>query len=193
VVSAEPVDMSILHLSTETAMPALMGEMQEAFAMPQIAAHTAFATDMDAGSIGNLSMGHAEMTAPTALLGGSDMISSPITMPMMASNVAMPSADAMMVMAGLTHAQSSVTVDTIVAEALHGGGSGPDINALLNALPTQGNAGNAGTEIMASLGTVAVPSWDTGHGAAFTFAATNAITMEAMVLHHDAIQPVANG
>ena len=32
-----------------------------------------------------------------------------------------------------------------------------------------------------------------GQGAGFTFAGTNVITSEAMVLHHDAVQPVANG
>ena len=113
-------------------------------------------------------------------------------MPMLASNVAMPSADALVAMAGLNTAQSSATVDAIVADALQGGG-GPDINALLSSLPSHGFAANAGTDSMTSLSAGLVPTWDTGHGAGFTFAGTNLMTTEALVLHHDAIQPVANG
>ena len=113
-------------------------------------------------------------------------------MPMLASNIAMPSADALVTMAGLNNAQSTVTVESIVADALQGGG-GPDIDALLSGLPTQGIAANAGTDSLASLGSSLVPTWDTGHGAGFTFAGTNVMSSEALVLHHDAIQPVANG
>ena len=111
---------------------------------------------------------------------------------MMASNVAMPSAEALVAMAGLDAGKSAVSVEAIVANALQGGG-GPDIDALLSALPSQGIGANAGLDALASLGNGTVPSWDMGHGAGFTFAGPNAITTEALVLHHDAIQPIANG
>ena len=126
------------------------------------------------------------------LLQGSDMVSAPIAMPMMSSNIAMPSAEALVAMAGIDAGQSTVAVDTMIANALQGGG-GPDIDALLSALPSQGIGADAGIDALASLGNGNVPSWDTGHGAGFTFAAANAITTEALVLHHDAIQPIANG
>jgi hypothetical protein len=193
VVSVEPVNLSVLNLATETAMPALMGEMREAFVTAHLPIHSTMSAELGAGTVGDLMSDFSAAMATTALLEGSEMIASQAAMPMLASNVAMPSADAMMAMAGLNNIQSSVTIETIVADALHGGGSGPDINALLNALPGQGIAANGGTEIMASLGNGAVPTWDMGHGAGFTFAGTNVITNEAMVLHHDAIQPVANG
>jgi hypothetical protein len=193
VVSVEPVDMSLLHLATDTAMPALMGEFREAFVTAPVQIHSMMSTDMGAGSVGELMSDFSTAMATTALLEGSDVIASQIAMPMLASNIAMPSADAMMAMAGLTNAQSAVAVESIVADALHGGGSGPAINALLNALPGQGIAANAGTETLASLGNGAVPTWDMGHGAGFTFAGINVMTNEATMLHHDAIQPVANG
>ena len=100
---------------------------------------------------------------------------------------------AMLAMGNLVSAQSTKSVELLVSEALQGGGNGLDINALLNALPGPAGGTDLAPQIMASLGNGFVPSWDTGHGGGFTFAATNAITTEALVLHHDAIQPIANG
>jgi len=76
---------------------------------------------------------------------------------------------------------------------MSGGAGVATINALLEGLPTQGLGGNAGTDIAASLGNGSVPSWDMGQGAGFTNAFADIMSSEAMVLHHDAIQPVANG
>ena len=104
----------------------------------------------------------------------------------------MPSAAALVAMAGLDAGQSAVSVESIVASALQGGG-GPDINALLSALPGQGIGADAGLDALASIGNGTVPSWDMGQGAGFTSVGPNAITTEALVLHHDAIQPIANG
>jgi hypothetical protein len=90
-------------------------------------------------------------------------------------------------------AQGTGTVGQIIADALHGGGNGPDINAMLNALPGAGLGENAGLQGLATQLGHDVPNGDTGHGGVFTFDVATIITTEAMVLHHDAVQPVANG
>jgi len=188
---SEVIDLSILGLSTHTALSGLMGGMGDAFGTVDLSFQSAISRDFG-NSIGELAGGQFDSMGSNALLQGTDMIAGQTAMPMLASNVAMPSADALVAMAGLNTVQSSVTVEAIVADALQGGG-GPDINALLNALPTQGIGPNAGTDALASLGSSLVPTWDTGQGTGFTFAGSNLMTTEALVLHHDAIQPVANG
>jgi hypothetical protein len=90
------------------------------------------------------------------------------------------------------NAQLPGTVEQIVADALHGGG-GTDINALLNALPGAGIGAEAGLHGLATLATDGVSFGDMGHSGGFTFDAASIITTEAMVLHHDAVQPAANG
>jgi hypothetical protein len=80
-----------------------------------------------------------------------------------------------------------------VQDALQGGGSGPDIDALLSALPGAGLGENAGLQGLATQLGDSVSIGDMGHAGVFTFDAASIITTEAMVLHHDAVQPVANG
>ena len=193
VIPVTTFDVSNIGLHTETAVAALTGGMDTTFNVPQVMPHVAIGADIGLLSSGEIAGAHSAMAAPAELLAGSDMIAGQIAMPILASNIAMPSLDALVAMAGPGSAQSASSVEQIVAEALHGGGNGPDINALLNALPGQAGGADAAPQIMASLGNGPVPSWDTGHGGAFTFAATDAITSEALVLHHDAIQPIANG
>jgi hypothetical protein len=94
--------------------------------------------------------------------------------------------------AGL-NVQHTGAVEQIVADALHGGGAGPDINALLNALPDSGLGGQAGLHGLATALSQGVSNGDMGHAGVFTFDVASIITSEAMVLHHDAVQPVANG
>ena len=186
-------DVSNIGLHTETAVAALTGGFDKTSNVPQVMPHVAIGGDIGSSIAGEIAGAHGAIAAPAALLAGSDVIGGHIATPIFASNIAMPSLDALVAMGGSGNAQSAASVQQIVAEALHGGGSGPDINALLNALPGPAGGADAATQIMASLGNGPVPSWDTGHGGAFTFAATNAITNEALVLHHDAIQPIANG
>ena len=76
-------------------------------------------------------------------------------------------------------------------DAMEGGGAEQSVDALLEALPAPANDGNAAADALASQPAAAVPAWDMGHHGGFTAAAN--FTMEAMVLHHDAVQPVANG
>ena len=74
----------------------------------------------------------------------------------------------------------------IVAEALEGGHAGPDIDALLNALPGN-NGADPASAFRASAAEAAVPGWDSGHFPALSHSAI--ISMEAAALHHDAVQP----
>jgi hypothetical protein len=110
----------------------------------------------------------------------------------MATDVFMPSADALVAMAagGVQH---SVTVEKIIADAMSGGNA-TSIDAILNALPNgQAMDGIATVDSLASGFDANVPAWDMGHGATFTNSGTDFITTEALVLHHDAIQPAVNG
>ena len=52
--------------------------------------------------------------------------------------------------------------------------------------------GQAALRSIALVGTD-VSTWDTGHSGGFTFDVANIMTNPEMVLHHDAVQPVANG
>jgi len=162
------------------------------------ASHTAIA----AANIGELtsamSLGGG---APTALLDATDFsnIVSAQAMPT-AMSVAMPSlhgliagASGIEVQASALNVQHAGTVEQIVADALHGGSAGQDINAMLNVLPGTGLGEVAGLHGLASPVGANVSAWDTGHEGGFTFDVANIMTSPAMVLHHDAIQPVANG
>ena len=86
--------------------------------------------------------------------------------------------------------QQEGAVEQIVADALEGGAATPSIDDLLAALPGAGLGENAGPDSLASPIGDSVPTWDTGQAGAFTNGAANIITTEAMVLHHDAVQPV---
>ena len=122
---------------------------------------------------------------PNGLLEASDLSAALPAMPQ--SNpmfVAMP-------VQSLALAQGGV--EQIIADALNGGGSAPSIDALLSALPGQGLGDNAGLDGLATQIGNGVPNGDMGHGGVFTFDVATIITSEAMVLHHDAVQPVANG
>ena len=130
--------------------------------------------------------------ATQSLLAATDSMSGHMAMPTMATDIVMPGADALMAMSA-TGFQQTTTVEKIVADALHGGNA-PSIDALLNALPGGPEIGGIATiEMPASGFDAAVPTWDMGHGAAFTFGGADLITSEALALHHDAIQPVVNG
>jgi hypothetical protein len=104
----------------------------------------------------------------------------------------MPSAEALMPLMDGVNAQTTGAVEQILADALQGG-SAASIDALLNALPGAGLGAEAGLKGLATPVGDTVPFGDMGHGGVFTFDAATIITSEAMVLHHDAVQPVANG
>ena len=104
----------------------------------------------------------------------------------------MPSADALVAM-GAASVDAAKSVESIVMDALDGG-HGASIDTLLSALPGgPENGGIATIEMPASGFDAGVSTWDTGHGATFTLGGADFITSEALLLHHDAIQPVVNG
>ncbi|HJS41506.1 MAG TPA: DUF5801 repeats-in-toxin domain-containing protein, partial [Sphingomicrobium sp.] len=146
---------------------------------------------MAASHIGELTTNLSLGSGPNALLEATDfggMLQMPA--PAMGMDVAMVSADALMPQVAGVNAQTTGAVEQILADALQGGGSAPDIDALLNALP---GGANVGLQNLATQAGDHVPTWDMGHGDVFTFDVASIITMQAMALHPDAVQPVANG
>jgi hypothetical protein len=99
-------------------------------------------------------------------------------------DVAMPSLEALMATVGQqgANAQGAGDVAQVLADALAGGG-GADIDGLLASLP--GSGGNA-VDALATHAMASVSAWDMGAFGGFT-AVHQAFTMEALVLHQDAV------
>jgi hypothetical protein len=135
----------------------------------------------------------------TALLDATDFGSvMQMSAPSTAMNVAMQSISSLVAAgSGIEHASTNTQVANVaqmIADALHGGGSGTaDINALLNALPGAGGEANGALHGLASPVMDSVSSWDMGHAGSFTMDLASIMTHQTMVLHQDAVQPVANG
>ncbi len=141
--------------------------------------------------VGDLGAMSGMEVSTQSLLTATEAMASHMAIPTMASDVIMPTAELMAAM-GVSGVQHTTTVEQIVADALHGGNA-QSIDALLNALPNvQANGGNLAIGSLASGFDANVPTWDTGHGATFT-GGSDIITHEALMLHHDAIQPAVNG
>jgi hypothetical protein len=147
-----------------------------------------------ASHIGELTAGQSIGNGPTAPLEATDFAAL-MQAPTMATGleVAMASIETLMPQAIGVEADVNAKLGSIVQDALQGGGSGVDIDALLNAWPGAGLGENAGLRGLASPVGDNVSTWDTGHAGGFTFDPASIITAEATVLHHDAVQPVANG
>lgn len=142
-----------------------------------------------AGDLGTMS---GMEVATQSLLAATDSMGGPVAMPSIATDIAMPTADAMVAM-GVAGLQQTASIDQIVADALQGG-NGPSLDTLLNAFAGGPEMGGIATIDMPASGfDVAVSPWDSGAGATFTFGGADFITSEALVLHHDAIQPAVNG
>jgi hypothetical protein len=144
----------------------------------------------DAGAAKGLSVAGSESQpsqAPTELLQSSAPVADAGGAgPATAASIIMPSAAQLAAAdAGVGGAQHNQVIGQVLADALHGGGSGPDIDSVLSSLPSQGGAHNAALETLASQAGAAVPNGDSGAFAGFT-AANAAFTMEHMVFHADA-------
>ena len=85
------------------------------------------------------------------------------------------------------------SVDKIVADALHGGAPGPSIETLLHAVGHGANGGGAAHSTLASAPVHAVPAWDNAAAASVIAAQHVNVMANALLLHHDAIQPTAHG
>ena len=109
----------------------------------------------------------------------------------LASMMALSMAQGIGVEAG---SQSMGEVCRILVDALHGGDADIGIDALLDGLAAHGGGldGIAFFAGSASLFHDNVSAWHMGQFGGFTPGA-NDFTMETLVLHHDAVQPVANG
>ena len=82
-------------------------------------------------------------------------------------------------------------VQRVLVDALAGGGHGPNIDAVIDAVANQGHGGQAAIAALASHGGAAVSGWDMGNSAGFT-ADHAALTMEhVMALHASAVPPAA--
>jgi T1SS-143 domain-containing protein len=108
-----------------------------------------------------------------------------------APTVAMVSAEALQAAGVAGNAQHGGSVEQIVAEALGHGNASATVDALLNALPG-GNGAVGQLANLASPAANAVPGGDMSvHGG---FATSHDMIMNMHVaMHHDAVQPVANG
>jgi hypothetical protein len=147
-----------------------------------------------ANNAGELTTAIGANHAPTALLQATEVAAHGVPAPAAGMEVAMPSVAALVAANGGVGAHTDHgQVHQIIADALLGGGYGPDINALLNALPGAGIGENAGLHGLATPAAPDVPAWDMGHASVFTMDIANFMTNAPMVLHHDAVQPVANG
>jgi hypothetical protein len=128
--------------------------------------------------------------APAADDGGSN--SSAEAAGPVAPTVAMVSAEALQAAANENgNAQQGGSVEQIVAEAMHQGGS-QDIDGLLANLPG-GNGGLQAIAHMASPDVAAVSGWHMGSHGAIGAGFDMMFKMDVATHHQDAVQPVANG
>ena len=89
------------------------------------------------------------------------------------------------------HAQSTGEVGRVLFDALAGGGHGPTIDAVIDAVANQAHAGaQAAIDALASHGPAAVSGWDMASIAGLT-GGHAAFTMEHMALHMDAAPAAA--
>ena len=108
--------------------------------------------------------------------------------------IVMPSVEALESLAnGDGGVQRNGTVEKVLAAALEGGSGGGEIDALLATLPGGANGANAALDALATHDGDAVPGWDMGQGGHFQADALMNIVTEALMLHHDAVQPAING
>ena len=88
-------------------------------------------------------------------------------------------------------AQGTAEVGRVLIDALAGGRGGPSIDAVIDAVANHGQGGGAAAlEALASPADAAVSAWHMAGISGFT-AGYSGITMDAMVIHHDAVQSVA--
>jgi VCBS repeat-containing protein len=172
----------------------ISGETHEAIVTTQPATSTPHVAVEAANDTHPIDASTQAAHAETALLGGTDAPAHAAAMTSIAPiMVAMPSAQAMAA-AGLTGTgvQHGGEVAREIVSGLTDGHGQAQLDALINALPGHANGEGPGTAIAASLVAQGVSSWDTAHVAAFQMIAAHANTIEAVMLHHDAVQPVAH-
>ncbi|QNN67500.1 hypothetical protein H9L13_00580 [Sphingomonas lutea] len=103
--------------------------------------------------------------------------------PIVAQDIALPAEMLELDGGGVQH---NAIVGKVLVDALDGGGSSPNLDALINAI----SGGTPSLEPVATLDPAHVPGGDTGHFAGFTMAHDMPI-MEQMMTHQDAAPAVA--
>jgi T1SS-143 domain-containing protein len=138
----------------------------------------------------------SEGHAPSALSQGTDAPGGhDAPAALTATGIAMP--DAALLAAAHAHAgvagqaqsvnaQHNEVVGQVLADALHGGGNGPNVDALVNSLPQTADHGQAAADALASHAGAAVPNGDMGVFAGFT-GAGGLHMMHQMAVHADAV------
>jgi len=155
-------------------------------------------TAIMASEVGQLTVVSPVYDAPTELLDATDAAAANVPMPSTGMDVSLPSLQPLVATTegaatASADAHEAGSVAQIIADALHGGDNGTDINALLNALPGTETGGKDGLQDLTIPITGDVPTWDTAEAGVFTMDVAHLMTNAPMVLHHDAVQPVANG
>lgn len=155
---------------------------------------SSFAT-FDTQSTAQLDETSSTQDAPTELLAGTDAADgNGAAASMVAPMIVMPSAEALEAMGnGQSGGQHNTVVGKVIAEALEGGGGGGQIDGLLAGLAGGGNGGNPVLDALAIQNGGAVSGWDMGNGGSFQADLLVKVVAEAMMLHHDAVQPAING
>jgi len=136
-----------------------------------------------------------ESDTPTSLLSPSEApVHDSIAASPVAPMIVMPSAEAFMAFEGTeSGTQRATTVEKVLAEALHGGSGGGDIDALLAALPGHASGENPALAALATPHGENVSAWDMGAGGHLSAILSANIVADMTVFHHDAVQPAING
>ena len=171
----------------------ISGEVREAIASTEPAANANHAPVEAANDSHPLAAPVDDGHASTALLAGTDAPAHAAASSFAPAMIAMPSPQAMAA-AGLTAdaLQHGGEVAREIVASLNDGHGQSQLDALINALPSHGNGEGPGTAIAATLAAPGVSAWDMGHMVAFQAVSAHASIIEAAMLHHDAVQPVAH-
>jgi hypothetical protein len=181
----------------DIARSALSGETREAFDVQLQSGSSA--PNAEEASQNTLTADDSQAPqAPAPLLEGTDASdqSAPAQSSFTSAGVGMPSAE-MLVAANANailldgQGQNTAEVSRVLFDALAGGGPGPNLDAVIDAVANQVHGGaQTVIDALASHGPAAVSGWDMASIADFT-AVHAAFTMEHMMLHIDAATAVA--
>ena len=147
-------------------------------------------TDMVAAhDMAGANTAHQPASAPLLHGTSAPVHAEPAASQVTAASIVMPAAQQLAAAAhsGATGAQHNQVLGEVLAEALHGGGNASTIDHVLSSLPSHSGGGNPALEALASHNAAAVPIGDSHAFAGFT-AGHAAFTMEAMMVHVDAVQ-----
>uniref|UniRef100_UPI003B834755 calcium-binding protein n=1 Tax=Sphingomonas mesophila TaxID=2303576 RepID=UPI003B834755 len=184
--------LGVADLASSTSVQALATAFTDGAAMLAAPVNgAAFAGGRWHGAIGELGQAAAFDSATGAMSQGTDVLATQMALPTVAMDVAMPSAG---VLASLDRGavQTIDTVEMILVDALQGGAPNP-IDAVLSNFGPADSGGFGGIPDAASGLPSNVSAWDMGGSGVFTPTVQTIITNEALMLHHDAMQPAANG